>query len=86
MARRHGRGVSGISGALLGWAWAHKLAGLSPTRHLATLKGACAGLLSRAPKLHGIEPDGSHWKHLIGLRFRRFGARSLRVASATRTR
>jgi GT2 family glycosyltransferase len=54
LARRHGGGFRrGLTwrGALLGWLWAHKLAGLSPARHVATLRGAIAGFRQPAPAL-----------------------------------
>lgn len=49
MARRHGGGLTGVFGALLGWAWAHKLSGWSLARHVATLRGLKAGVLEPAP-------------------------------------
>jgi len=49
-ARRHGRGLHRILGTLLGWAWAHRLAALSPARHWATLRGAVEGLALAAPR------------------------------------
>lgn len=70
MARRHGRGVARLSGALMGWAWAHRHAGLSPARHLATLRGAWAGWLGTPPALRDIEPDGTHWARLLRLQLR----------------
>ena len=69
MARRHGRGFSRIGGALLGWAWAHKLAGLSLSRHAATLRGAWAGWMRSAPPTGASAPDGSAWRRLMELRF-----------------
>jgi GT2 family glycosyltransferase len=73
LCRRHGRGASGVLAMLLGWAWAHRLAGLSPARHAATLRGAIAGLSRRAPALRGPTPDGSHLARLIRLQMGRSG-------------
>lgn len=70
MCRRHGgRGVAGagagVVGALLGWAWAHRLSGLSLPRHAATLRGAMAGILSKAPETAMC--DGRHLWRLLRL-------------------
>lgn len=51
MARRHGRGMERLTGALAGWAWAHRLAGPSPARHARVLLGALAGFIRPAPPL-----------------------------------
>lgn len=77
LARRHGRGIGGVLGLLAGWAWAHRLAGLSPRRHARTLRGALSGLLSRRPPLpDGINPTGRAFADLLDLRLRPRGPRS----------
>ena len=70
MARRHaaGSGAAPPASAFLGWLWAHKLAGLSVERHLATLRGAWAGFTTPAPSLGSLRPDGSHLRRLLNLR------------------
>jgi len=72
LARRHGRGVNGVAGALLGWAWAHKLSGLSLPRQWATLRGALQGWFAEPPRLaRSVRPDGRAFAALLALRFRR---------------
>jgi len=69
LARRHGRRGSGLVAILMGWIWAHKLAGLSPAKHFATLRGLLAGLFTRAPKLEkSVKPDGKALKRLVQLK------------------
>lgn len=69
LARRHGRRGSGLVAILMGWLWAHRLAGLSPAKHFATLKGLFAGLFSAAPKLEStVKPDGKALKRLVLLK------------------
>lgn len=69
LARRHGRRGSGLVAILMGWIWAHRLAGLSPTKHIATLRGLFAGLFSAAPKLEStVKPDGKALKRLVLLK------------------
>ena len=69
LARRHGRRGSGLVAILMGWIWAHKLAGLSPAKHLATIRGLLAGLFTRAPKLESaVKPDGRALKRLVLLK------------------
>lgn len=62
LCRRHGRGL-GFFGrtksALLGCAWAHRLAGLSPARQFATLRGSIAGFITRAPSAPATANTGS---------------------------
>jgi GT2 family glycosyltransferase len=67
MARRHGRGLGrgGVCGALLGWTWAHRLAGISPRRHAATFLGALSGVLHRPPS-HAVS-DGRAFASLVRL-------------------
>lgn len=68
ICRRHGgRSGAGLVGALLGWAWAHRLAGLSPSRHAATLRGAWAGVRTPAPDAGAAGGDGRHLWRLLRL-------------------
>ncbi|MBX3404959.1 MAG: glycosyltransferase [Phycisphaeraceae bacterium] len=71
LARRHARGSLALAAALLGWAWAHRLAGLSPSRQWASLRGGFSGLFSPPPPLpQGLDrPDGTHLLRLLNLRF-----------------
>jgi GT2 family glycosyltransferase len=74
MARRHSGtalpgGVYLAFGVLLNWLWAHKLAGLSPKRHLATLRGVYQGLSTRAPA--APPSDGCAWQRLLRLHLSR---------------
>ncbi len=76
MARRHsGMGfpahILGFLGALLGWLWAHKLAGFSIPRHTATLRGLWSGITTPAPTLGTLTPDGRPWRTLLSMHFRR---------------
>jgi GT2 family glycosyltransferase len=65
LARRHARGLSLPLGITLGYLWSHKLAGLSPKRHLATIKGLLEGLTKRpAP---APPTSGNPWRSLIRL-------------------
>jgi GT2 family glycosyltransferase len=68
LARRHGRGWTGLAGGALGWAWAHRLAGLSPGRHIAAIRGAFAGLFSPKPTMRTDRPsDGAAFASLLRL-------------------
>jgi GT2 family glycosyltransferase len=70
-ARRHGRGWRGLSGLMLGWVWAHRLAGFRPGGHAAVLRGVAAGLAKKPPKLpDSVKPDGSAFARLIQLKLR----------------
>lgn len=51
LAKRHASGLDRARAACLGWAWAHRLAGLNPVRHARVLIGAAQGLLIPAPAL-----------------------------------
>lgn len=51
VAKRHGHGLDTITGSLVGWLWAHRLAGLHPARHARVLAGAWDGFVRRAPPL-----------------------------------
>ncbi|MEM9166471.1 MAG: glycosyltransferase [Planctomycetota bacterium] len=69
LCKRHGQRGSGVRGAVLGWLWAHRLAGLSPTKHASTLRGFLEGLAGPPPPLpRGVTPDGSALKRLIRLK------------------
>lgn len=69
LCRRHGRGLSGLAGALAGWVWAHRLAGRSLPLHARALRGAAAGIFRAAPPLpFGFSPDGSVFRRLLSLR------------------
>jgi GT2 family glycosyltransferase len=47
LCRRHGRGWKKWKGIAAGWAWAHRLAGMSFPSHAAVLRGAWTGLVGR---------------------------------------
>lgn len=70
VCRRHGRGVGRVVAAAAGWAWAHRLAGVSVLRQWATLRGGIEGTVRSAPGLAaGVgEPDGSQLARLLALR------------------
>jgi len=69
LARRHGRGPSRVLGAVAGWAWAHRLAGWSPGRQWAVLRGAMAGIVrAPAPLPPSVRPDGRAFAELLRLR------------------
>ena len=66
--RRSAPRAAALRASLMGWAWAHRLAGLSPARHGATLVGALSGLLTRAPATNGSRSDGVGLRRLLELR------------------
>jgi GT2 family glycosyltransferase len=67
LCKRHG-GDGWRRPALMGWAWAHKTARLSPKAQLAALRGGLAGLFERAPTLpEQVQPDGSALAKLLTL-------------------
>lgn len=69
VCRRHGRGAARVGAAAAGWVWAHALAGLSPARQWATLRGGVEGVVSAPPPLNAaVAPDGSHLAGLLALR------------------
>ena len=69
LAKRHGRRGSGLAAILTGWLWAHRLAGGSPGKHAAVLRGVLAGCVTRAPKLKiATRPDGRALARLIRLK------------------
>lgn len=66
MARRHAEGASERwRGAALGWMWAHKLAGLSASRHAATLRGAIEGVRRPPPRMDERIRSGPAWRDLL---------------------
>ncbi|MFN0131914.1 MAG: glycosyltransferase [Phycisphaerales bacterium] len=69
--RRHGSGVSGLAAMVIGWAWAHRLAGWRVDLHWRALRGLMDGLLVRPPPLPAaVDPDGSAVVSLLRLRWR----------------
>lgn len=77
MARRHGRGLDALVGGLMGWLWAHVLAGAGIGRHIATLRGAWRGVIEPAPALPDTcASDGWAWRSLLKLRFARRSGRT----------
>lgn len=71
MARRHGRGFTGLAGLALGWIWAHKLAGLNFRSHTRIIRGATKGLLTPAPPVpNGTQSDGKAFAKLIQQRLK----------------
>lgn len=75
MCRRHGRGAVLPAGVLLGWAWAHRLARLSPSRHAGVVRGVWSGVRCSPPPLPpGVRADGRALRRLLGLKVRLRGA------------
>lgn len=71
LCRRHGRRGSGLTGVLLGWLWAHRLARWSPARHFAAARGALSGCFRSPPPLpESVRPDGRALRRLIQLKRR----------------
>lgn len=71
MCRRHAPGPLGIAAALLGWAWAHRLAGLRPADHWRVLSGAGIGFGRRPPPLPaGLHHDPTWIRSLMRLRLK----------------
>ncbi len=69
LARRHGRGWRRYAGALAGWAWAHRLAGMSPRLHWRALRGGLAGVLREPPALPvSVHRTGRAFADLLRLR------------------
>lgn len=70
LAKRHGHGPKKWFGAFAGWAWAHKLAGLSVPSHVAVLRGGVSGLFGKAPPLPStVRSTGRDWSELLRLHF-----------------
>lgn len=69
LCKRHGRRGSGLLAGAMGWAWAHRLARISPAGHAAVLRGVASGLFGRAPALpRGVRPDGAALRRLVHLK------------------
>lgn len=51
LAKRHARGPSRLRAIVMGWAWAHRLAGPNPVRHVRVLIGVAQGIFRAAPPL-----------------------------------
>jgi GT2 family glycosyltransferase len=72
MTRRHGRGMTRLAGVAAGWGWAHRLAGARAGSHVATLRGALAGLLRPPPPLPAnLRTDGAALDRLLSARLDR---------------
>ncbi|MBX3358343.1 MAG: glycosyltransferase family 2 protein [Phycisphaeraceae bacterium] len=69
VARRHARGGPRLAAITLGWLWAHALAGLSPSRHWATLKGLIHGLAT-PPRPAEIADNGRGLAALLRMQLR----------------
>jgi GT2 family glycosyltransferase len=70
-ARRHGRGAAKLAGVLFGWAWAHRLAGLSPAAHTRIVRGVAAGIFTAPPPLPGsCRVTGAAYSTFLRLRLR----------------
>lgn len=70
--RRHGRGASGLLGALLGVAWALRQAGASARRLACVARGAWEGVARPCPRVPSpVGRDGRAFAGLISLRLRR---------------
>jgi GT2 family glycosyltransferase len=66
LARRHGRGVTKYLGMAAGYAWASRLAGLSPQRQWCVVKGAAEALRRPAPPLpQACRVDGRAFASLV---------------------
>lgn len=75
MCRRHARGFTRWEGIVLGWAWAHRLAGWRPRAHARAFAGAWAGLFRPAPRLPAsVTRRGPALRQLLRLK-RRLRAR-----------
>lgn len=71
LARRHGRGFSGVAGLLAGCLHAHRLARLRPRGHWSALRGTIEGLARPAPPLAAsLRPDGAAFRELVRLKTR----------------
>jgi len=68
LCRRHGRGLTKVAAVLLGWAWAHRLAGLDAQRQWRVLRGVAQGLAKRPPRT-AAAPTGRGLRALLRLRF-----------------
>jgi GT2 family glycosyltransferase len=69
LCRRHGRGATVAAGVLLGWAWAHRLAGRDWRAHAAILRGAVRGIARRPGG--AVAGGGAGLRSLLSLRLGR---------------
>ena len=58
LARRHASGPASWLGVLIGWAWAHRLAGLQPVMHLRILRGLLRSLSRPPPQVQPCVRNG----------------------------
>jgi GT2 family glycosyltransferase len=70
MAKRHAKGLLRWRGQVLGWLHAHRLAGLRPKGHLATVRGMLEGAFTSPPPLPpGVDPGtGEAYRRLLALK------------------
>ncbi|MBX3385354.1 MAG: glycosyltransferase [Phycisphaeraceae bacterium] len=82
--RRNARGRLALQSALAGYLWAHRLAGRSLSRHLATLRGGLDGLRSTPTMPQGTTRSGKGLKRLLKaqIQFRRQRAAARRSVRA----
>lgn len=74
MTRRHARGWRAPAAALLGVAWASRLAGARPRGQWNVLRGLLAGVARPPPALPpGVRPDGGAMADLLRIRLARRG-------------
>jgi GT2 family glycosyltransferase len=72
LCRRHGGTLSAPVAAAVGWAWAHRLAGLDVHRHWRTLKGVAQGIATRVPAADTTcSGEGDAIRRLLALRLGR---------------
>lgn len=73
LAKRHGRGAGrgGALGMLMGWLWAHRLAGRSLARQLETLLGCVEGVARPAPPCPARGAAHNHLARYVRLASRR---------------
>ncbi|MDX9911823.1 MAG: glycosyltransferase family 2 protein, partial [Phycisphaerales bacterium] len=85
MCKRHGARGSGVLAGAMGWAWAHRLAGLGASRQCAVLRGAMEGLFTRTPKMDPTcAPTGRDLARLLRLQMTRAGSASMNNSSSDR--
>jgi GT2 family glycosyltransferase len=66
MARRHGRRLSRMLGMAAGFAWASRLAGISPARQWAVMRGVWEGTFQPAPPVPAAcVVDGAAFRELL---------------------
>lgn len=72
LARRHARGAASWLGVLVGWGWAHRLAGFQPMMHLRILRGLFRSLRRPPPQVQpcvrgGPGPHGQAFADFLRL-------------------